>query len=376
MKIYSIAFTERGRAVQNVMEELLLADNNEVSGFFKNVRGFTKEAFEAADAVIYIGAIGIAVRSVAPYVQAKDKDPAVIVIDELGKFVIPILSGHIGGANKLSEYLAQKLVAIPVITTATDINGKLAVDSWAVENGMRVMNTSAIKYVSSDILEDRPVRLSLDENTEFLKLKLKKLSTQYDKFLQADGQIARDEGEARDQADSTKIEEELSFSEVRITKHIGLEKASKIEKDSRTLYLYPKDVFVGMGCRRDKDPAEVEAFLLDTLKTCDIDLESVSCISSIDLKQDEAAFKYIGNKYDLKLKFYSAEQLEVAQKYTAYQFPESELVKHTTGVGNVCERAAILSAYENLKEDEAAKLVFKQHKLSRNGITISIVSYE
>lgn len=361
MKIYSIAFTESGRIVQNAVEELLLADNNEVSGFFKNVRAFTKEAFEAADAIIYIGAVGIAVRSIAPYIQAKDKDPAVIVIDELGKFVIPILSGHIGGANKLSEYLAQKLAAVSVITTATDINNKLAVDSWAVENGMRVLNTSAIKYVSSDILEDRPVKLTLDEDTEFLKLKLKKLNAQYDKFIKAD---------------STKIEEKLSFSEVRITKHIGLEKASKIEKDSRTLYLYPKDVFVGMGCRRDKDPVEVEAFLLDTLKACDIDLESVSCISSIDLKQDEAAFKYIGSKYDLKLKFYSAEQLEVAQKYTAYQFPESELVKHTTGVGNVCERAAILSAYENLKEDEDANLIFKQHKLSRNGITISIVSYE
>ena len=94
--------------------------------------------FQDTDAMIFVGSCGIAVRKIGPHVRSKQTDPAVVVVDELGKFVIPILSGHIGGANALAGRLAGELGAIPVITTATDIHHKFSVDAWAVENGCKI----------------------------------------------------------------------------------------------------------------------------------------------------------------------------------------------------------------------------------------------
>ena len=106
---------------------------------------------------MFVGATGIAVRAIAPYIRDKVSDPAVVVVDELGKYVIPVLSGHIGGANRFARRLAVELSATPVITTATDLTGAFAVDSWASENGLKILNTERIKAVSSKLLAGRKV---------------------------------------------------------------------------------------------------------------------------------------------------------------------------------------------------------------------------
>lgn len=94
---------------------------------------WTERMFQKMDAILFIGACGIAVRSIAPYVKSKKTDPAVLCMDEQGKFVISLLSGHIGGANELTEEVAAVTGAVPVITTATDVNHKFAVDVFAVK---------------------------------------------------------------------------------------------------------------------------------------------------------------------------------------------------------------------------------------------------
>lgn len=92
---------------------------------------WTAEQFRSKDLLIFIGSTGIAVRSIAPYVQSKKTDPAVIVVDEQGRHAISLLSGHIGGANELTLLVAELTGAEPVITTATDLHGKFAVDAFA-----------------------------------------------------------------------------------------------------------------------------------------------------------------------------------------------------------------------------------------------------
>ena len=109
--------------------------------------------FSSMDALIFVAACGIAVREIAPYVKSKKTDPAVVCIDEAGRFVIPLLSGHIGGANALAERMAEKLGATAVVTTATDVRGKFSVDAWAARHSCAISDMGLAKAVSAAILE-------------------------------------------------------------------------------------------------------------------------------------------------------------------------------------------------------------------------------
>ena len=115
------------------------------------------EKFSDSDALIFIGATGIAVRSIAPYVASKKSDPAVLVVDECGKFVISLLSGHLGGANELALKTAEILEAIPVVTTATDLHHRFAVDVFAKKNNCNIFNMKAAKEVSATLLAGKKV---------------------------------------------------------------------------------------------------------------------------------------------------------------------------------------------------------------------------
>ncbi len=119
---------------------------------FVNHYEWAKENFDKCDAMIFIGAVGIAVRSVGKLLKSKLTDPAVICIDDCGKFTIPILSGHVGGANKLALEISEFINSTPVVTTATDINNVFAIDSWAVEQGLQIIRPYKIKEVSAKIL--------------------------------------------------------------------------------------------------------------------------------------------------------------------------------------------------------------------------------
>ena len=127
-----------------------------------DLRAWTALAWEASDALLFVGAAGIAVRAIAPHVASKAKDPAVVVIDEAGRFAVPLLSGHLGGANELAQTVARAAGAIPVITTATDVRGVWAVDTWARCEGLAVSNPEAIKRVSARLLSGGRVALYSD----------------------------------------------------------------------------------------------------------------------------------------------------------------------------------------------------------------------
>ena len=108
---------------------------------------WAREMFASMDALIFIGATGIAVRAIAPLVQDKFYDPAVLVMDELGQFCILLLSGHVGGANELAETISQLTGSQAVITTATDVNHQFAVDVFARKNGLKIADRELAKEI-------------------------------------------------------------------------------------------------------------------------------------------------------------------------------------------------------------------------------------
>lgn len=287
--------------------------------------------FDSNDVLIFVGACGIAVRKIAPYIKDKQTDPAVICIDELGTYVIPILSGHIGRANDIARYIAEQIGSTAVITTATDINGRFSVDSWAARNGFIIDDIKAAKEVSSAILEQDIPLIS-----EF------KIAGQLPAGIRSeDGNTVRS---YNDNAD-------------RFRNDIGIYIGCNIRKPfSRTLRLIPRAVHLGIGCRKGTDEDSIRQAVDKVLSEHDIDKRAVKCISSIDIKSGEKGLLDYAEHNNLPINFYSAEELNNLDG----DFTSSEFVKGITGVDNVCERAAMIGAEHLLVRKNAV-----------NGVTIA-----
>ena len=316
MKISIIAFTDNGMEIAYKLFNSLSQDELNDVNFTRCGKGalsaWSEEHFSHSDALVFIGAIGIALRAIAPYIKTKTKDPAVVVVDELGQFSIPILSGHIGGANELAIKISEILNAIPVITTATDINNVFAIDTWAKSQGLKILNPECIKLVSSKLLKGESIHIKTDyeikgnvPNNLYLN-DLEDSNSDYDVII------------------SHKIEE------------------NEYKKD--TLLLIPQIITVGIGCRKDTSFENIEGSVLNILKKEKYPILSVNAIASIDKKKSENGIIEFAKKYDLPFKTYSAEDLNSLEG----DFTKSEFVKSVVEVDNVCERSAVLESNGNL----------------------------
>ncbi len=335
MKTALICFSDAGAALSCRLCSLLGLEPSAVHSVkkFAGKYGFTPhekisadmgELFSAHEALLFVGACGIAVRSIAPHLKSKTEDPAVLVLDDRGRFVIPILSGHIGGANELARSLADQLGAEAVITTATDGAGRFSCDAWAKTHDCAISSMDAAKAVSAAILtRDVPI-------------------TSEPEFPLPGGLPG---GLTRGGAGEIGI-------------YIGVRKSEPFET---TLRLIPRAVTLGIGCRRGISADAVKAAIEKTLGENGIDLRSVTKIASVDLKKDEAGLCASARDLGAELVFYSAEELAAVPG----SFTESEFVKKTVGVGNVCERAAVLGCGAK----DASALLMK--KTAENGVTVA-----
>lgn len=268
-----------------------------------SLKRMVQQAMLDCDLIIFIGSTGIAVRICAPYLRGKQYDPAVIVIDEQAKFVISLLSGHLGGANDFAKRIAQAIGAQPVITTATDGRHVFAIDSWAVAHDSVVYNVENIKLISGALLAGKPVGLFSD--------------------FPVDGQYP--DGIT---TDTTEIGIAITYRPYHNTQFIN------------TLFIIPRVIHIGIGCRRGTPESIIERAVLQTLNTLSIPLEAVRQVASIDIKQDEPGLCAFCHRHNISFVVYSITQLAQAQG----TFTPSDFVQRTIGIDNVCERAAICSS--------------------------------
>jgi cobalt-precorrin 5A hydrolase len=129
----------------------------------EDLSSWTKKQFEKKNAILFIGATGIAVRAIADSVENKLTDSPVLVMDDRGEYIISLLSGHVGGANELAMTIGGRTGSVPVITTATDINGKFAADVFAKKNSLSIINKGGIAMVSSKVLAGEKVSICIGE---------------------------------------------------------------------------------------------------------------------------------------------------------------------------------------------------------------------
>ena len=298
MKIAIISVTHNGQEVARRILENNRNDKLQYTPYALKMID-VKVLFENYEGIVFVCACGIAVRMIAPYVCSKVTDPAVIVIDEQGKFVISLLSGHLGGANILAKRIAESIGAIPVITTATDIGGKFSPDSFAKANNLHIAEMDIAKEIASRIVNNG--RIALYSDYPYIH------------------------------------RPEPFFDDTLTDMGICISADKNRMPFAKTLHLIPKNLILGVGCKKDTAFSVFENFILQKFSEYHLPLFRVSEIVSIDLKKNETALQEFSEKYRIPLKFYNAKALQEVKG----NFQYSEFVLKMTGVDNVCERSAL-----------------------------------
>lgn len=261
---------------------------------------WTAEQFASSDALVFVGAVGIAVRAIAPHVCSKTSDPAVVAVDECGQFAVPLLSGHLGGANDLARRIAEACGAVAAVTTATDANGVFSPDAWARTQNFAVDDASRIQPLSSTLLAGGQITVRSD-------------------FSVTDAPPAGVRLIEGDPAD------------VRV---------SVFADDREALHLIPRAVTLGIGCRRGTTRQALENALKRFLRHYNLYSQAICSAASIDLKKEEAGLLEFCAAHKWPVRFYPAAQLATVPG----RFSASPFVEGVTGVDNVCERSAVLAA--------------------------------
>ena len=330
MRTAVFSFTEKGRLLSQKITDFLNEEhtverfcfhshNDENAQSFDDVYALSAKLFNAYDALVFVCASGIAVRAIAPHIRSKASDPAVIVIDDCGKFVIPLLSGHIGGANRLAQLIAENIGAVPVITTATDVGGRFSPDSFAKANGLVITDLDASKKIASAVLDGEKIGLQSEYPCE-------------------------------------NIPPEISLDKAcKVGIYIGTDDAKK--PFETTFFLPPKNIVVGIGCKRGTSCEMIEAHVTACFEAAKISEERLCAAATIDIKSDEKGLLEFCRKRKIRLLTYSAEELMSVNG----EFESSDFVLKTTGTDNVCERSIVCSGADPILP-----------KTAENGVTAAL----
>ena len=293
----------------------------------QSVGEWAGEQMAAQRTVLFIGACGIAVRAIAPHITDKLQDAPVLVMDENGRYVIPLLAGHVGGANEAAGYIASRTGAEVVLTTATDIQGRFAVDVFAGRNGLQIVNRDGIARVSAKVLAGQKITVSVEK--------------------------ARVQGEIQNVPGVQLVPwPPAQKADVLIGTQDGAGEA--------LLYLRPREYVIGLGCRKGKETEALEAFIRANLLAAGVQENEIYAAASIDRKQREQGIVAWCCQRRIPFLTFSAGQLGEVEG----EFHGSAFVQQKVGIDNVCERAALRACGAD------GELVWEKH--AQAGMTIAI----
>ena len=327
MSVAIISFTEDGRRIS----ERIAAGMPDCTRFsfhkhsdenaeaFDDLSSLTAEIFSKFDALVFVSSVGIAVRAVAPHLVSKTTDPAVVAVDDCGKFAVSVLSGHIGGANEFAERIAGMIRAVPVITTATDSHGLFSPDVFAKKNGLVITDMGAAKAVAAALV-----------NSEKVGFKCSYPHSEMPDEL-------TDSGSGKN--------------------GICISENANDKPFDTTLNLLPRNLIVGIGCKKMTPFTTIKSHITSVFSENELDIRRLACVATIDIKAEETGLIGFCEKFGLPLKTYTADELMSAQG----DFTHSDFVEKTTGADNVCERAAVCAG---------GKLIIR--KSAENGITAAV----
>lgn len=305
----------------------VVEDEDNVIYINKKLKEFVPKIFGEYDYIIFIMASGIVVRTIAPLIKNKFSDPAILVSDEKGKNIISLLSGHMGGANEMTLYISNLLNSNPVITTATDVNNKSSLDMIAKKLNAHIYDfRNKVLKINSMLVNDEVVNLFIDGD--------------YDIDTRGFNICKRDE--------INNLDEVVVISN---KKNLNL-------INNNILKVVPKNIVIGIGCRKNMDKEYMINSLSDFLHKQNIDINSIKEIGSIDVKKNEEALINLSIYLNVPFKTFTADEISKVE----HLYEKSDWVKQNVGVHSVAEPVAHLLSDGNL--------IIKKHKY--NGITFSV----
>ena len=315
----------------------------------ENFKENLRAGFGRYDSLVCIMATGIVVRILSPLIVHKTSDPAVVVLDQKGKYAISLLSGHLGGANDLAREMAVISGGEAVITTATDVAGELSFDTFAKKHDMAIENIGQLKHISGALLSGKKVNVFTDKNAAELYPELAKEQkrgmiailplSEFFKTYAIESNIP-----------AVVIDERLFVS------------SSTVPQAAPVLYLRPRTICAGIGCKRNMEQKPIEEALLQTLKEEGIHPLSLKCIATIPLKSDEPGIIGTAANLNVPLKIIPTEKIEKLD-ISQLGIATSEFVASQTGVLSVSTACSYLAS---------GKGEILRDKAKYKGITIAL----
>ena len=333
MKLAIISVSNKGQDLAFKLKKKLDDDSTiiKIDLYHKNVKKYFPILFDEYDAIIAIMASGILIRSIASLLESKVTDPAILNIDDTGEFVISVLSGHLGGANKLTNKISGLIDATPVITTSTDVNNKLGIDVFAKDLYLSIDNTKEILFFNKAILEGREISFTVNPNKKFDYLfdYLNNNTLEIDVSIYYSSKVKMDE--------------------------------IQVSLDDHEIILKERKIVVGIGCRRDKECEYIYDALVKSINDLNMDISRINMFASAEIKKDEKGILELSEKLDIPVNFVELDKLKL---FTSNDVVKSDFVYEKFGIYGVCEPSALITAGFD------SKLIYK--KTSYSGVTISV----
>ena len=331
MKLACLSFTDKGHELgeklANIYSTKYLIEhfsNSEVEG---GIKSFLRNSWSNFDGFIFISATGIAVRMINPYIQSKTTDPAIVVVDDMGKHAISLLSGHLGGANGIAQWVGDSIGATPIITTASDNRGIDSIDMFAHRNNYYMEDMESVLRLTSMMVNDRRIGFYSEEDYDigYNNIELVQDLSSIDESL--DGIII--------------------VSSKRELGHIPIPYT----------ILRPRNINIGIGCRMGIDSKQIIDAIRSSLNDKNLSIKSIKSIGTVEVKKNELGIINAAEYFECPLKIFSLKEIKLIED----MFQKSQFVKDTIGVYSVSEPCAYLLGGELITR-----------KSRYNGVTISI----
>lgn len=333
MKIAILSVSKKGYDLSLKIKKLLGDDSTIIRCdiYHKDVKNNFNLIFNEYDSIIAIMASGILIRSISDLIVSKTTDPAVLNIDDNGNFVISMLSGHLGGANRLTIKIAELIDATPVITTSTDVNKKLGIDVLARDLYLSIDDTHEILHFNKSILEGKEVAFTVNSNGNYDYL----FNYLNENTLEMDVSIY--------------FSSRINDGEIEVV------------CDNHKIMLIPRRVVFGIGCRRGKSKDEINEAVNNVLTDLNMDKSRITMFSSAEIKKDEKGILDLSEEFNIPVNFVELDKLAL---FKSDDIQESEFVRSKFGIAGVCEPSALITAgYDS-------ELIYK--KTAFDGVTVSV----